>query len=103
MYRYPVDHVIGPSQGILKNLLAVLSNLASYSRFIFLLFWEYVRLIRFPGCHILLQSTENIAFLWSLTKLLTVWLWKEEFSPDFRTVCFCLTVQKAHPGRELRS
>lgn len=55
------------------------------------------------GCHILLQSPENIAFLWSLTKLLIVWLWKEEFSPDFRTVCFCLIVQKAHPGRELRS
>lgn len=42
-------------------------------------------------------------FFWSLTKLLIVWLWKEEFSPDFRIVCFCLTVQKAHPGRELRS
>lgn len=46
---------------------------------------------------------ETSLFFWSLTKLLIVWLWKEEFSPDFRIVCFCLTVQKAHPGRELRS
>lgn len=47
-----------------------------------------------------MQSPEHIGFLWSLTKLLTAWLWKEEFSPVSRIVCFCLAVQKAHPGRE---
>lgn len=35
--------------GHFEDLLPVLFNLASYSRFIFLLFWESVRLIRFLG------------------------------------------------------
>lgn len=88
---------LAPPKGILKILLATLSNIAFTLYISSLLEWFWKDSW---SSHVLLQSPEHIGFLWSLTKLLTAWLWKEEFSPVSRIVCFCLAVQKAHPGRE---